>query len=104
MKKFCLIVSLAALGAVPRCFAEPASVNVGKYLAQRGWTPYESKAKFVSPSDEIAPVMYYAKGATVPSCGLLSGGGSAPAFLEILAAEAGEQYPHCPSINDAAKF
>lgn len=104
MKRHSLIAGLTALAMMQTCFAEPASVNVGKYLAQRGWTAYESKAKFVSPSDEIAPVMYYAKGSTVPSCGLLSGGASAPAFLEILAAEAGEQYPHCPSINDAAKF
>jgi len=100
MKQICLLIGLLALNTA----AAASGPDVAKYLAQRGWGPYDSKARLAMPADDIAPVTYYAKGANMPSCGLLSGAASAPKFVEILAAEPGEQYPHCPSINDAAAF
>lgn len=93
----CLVTLTAAQ---PSC----AAPDMANYLAVRGWTAYDSKAKFTMPAQDIAPVMYYSKGSKVPSCGLLSGPASAPKFIDILASEPGEQYPHCPSINDAAAF
>jgi hypothetical protein len=104
MKKFFLIVSLAALGGMQACATAAAGPDVAKYLSQQGWTAFESKARFTTPAPDIAPVMYYSKGSKVPSCGLLGTGAGAPAFVEILAPEAGEQYPHCSGINDAAAF
>jgi hypothetical protein len=77
---------------------------VTKYLAQRGWTAYDSKARLAIPANDIAPLTYYAKGADVPSCGLLAGTASAPKFIDILSTEPGEQYPHCAGINDVAAF
>jgi hypothetical protein len=99
MKSF--LISLAAIAVTQPSWAAP---NVAQYLVQQGWTAYDSKARLTMPADDIVPVIYYINGASVPSCGLLSGAASAPKFIEILSPEAGEQYPHCPSINDAAGF
>jgi len=99
-----VIISLAALVAIHPCFATAAAPDVANYISARGWTAYDSKARFTTPAADIAPVLYYSKGSSVPSCGLLSGSSGAPKFIDILFPEAGEDYPHCPSINDAAAF
>lgn len=104
MKKIKLMIGILALGTVQACWASSGPPDVAKYLSQRDWTAYDGKARLTMPTDDIAPVMYYAKGSNVPSCGLLSSIANAPEFLEILAAEPGEQYPNCPGINDAAAF
>lgn len=98
------LLSAAGLMAGLSAPTAASGPDVAKYLAQRGWTAYDGNARFVMQVDDIAAVTYYTKGAKVPSCGLLSGAASVPTFIEILSPEAGEQYPHCPSINDAAGF
>ncbi len=96
-----ILISLAALAVIQPCLAAP---DAAKYIAERGWTAYDSKVSFTMPATDIVPVLYYSKGSNVPSCGLLSGSASAPMFIDILSAEAGEDYPHCPAINDAGAF
>lgn len=88
MKKICLLISLLALNTASAISAP----DVAKYLAQRGWRVYDSKARLVMPANDIAPLTYYANGANVPSCGLLAGTASAPKFIDILSTEPGEQY------------
>jgi hypothetical protein len=104
MKRLSLIVLLSMSEAIHACSAAATEPDVAKYLSQQGWTAFENRAKFANPSPDIAPVMYYGKGTNVPSCGLLSAATGTPRFIEILAAETGEQYPHCAGINDAAAF
>ncbi len=100
-----LMLSLAAVVSTCTSAAHAATAaDATQYMAQRGWTAFDSKARLTSPAEGIVPVMYYAEGANVPSCGLLSGAAGAPTFVEILAAEPGEQYPQCGGINDAAAF
>lgn len=100
-----LMLSLAAVvSAWPSAANAATGADAAQYMAQRGWTNYDSKVRPTIPAEGIAPVMYYAKGSNVPSCGLLSGTAAAPTFVEILAAEPGEQYPQCAGINDAAAF
>jgi hypothetical protein len=99
-EKICLLLSLLALNGANAA----SSPDVAKYLAQRGWTAYDNKARLAMPANDIAPLTYYAKGANVPSCGLLAGTASAPKFIDILSTEPGEQYPHCAGINDVAAF
>jgi sarcosine oxidase delta subunit len=96
-----LLISLAALATIQPCLAAP---DAAKYIVERGWTAYDSKVRFTMPAADIVPLLYYSKGSKVPSCGLLSGPAGAPRFIDILSAEAGEDYPHCPAINDAAAF
>lgn len=98
MKNRLPLLALSALGAWQSCFA---AVDVPAYIASQGWGVYESKVRLRVPVDDLAAVMYYAKGSNVPSCGLLTAG---KAFIEILEASEGEEYPHCLNINDAAAF
>lgn len=100
MKKICLLISLLALNNA----SATSGPDVAKYLAQRGWSAYDSKARLTMPANDIAPLTYYAKDTNVPSCGLLAGTASAPKFIDILSTEPGEQYPHCAGINDVAAF
>jgi hypothetical protein len=100
MKHICLLFSLLALNTA----SATSGPDVTKYLAQRGWTAYDSKARLAMPANDIAPLTYYANGANAPSCGLLAGTASTPIFIDILSTEPGEQYPHCAGINDVAAF
>jgi hypothetical protein len=100
MKQICLLISLLVLNTA----SAASSPDVAKYLAQRGWTAYDSKTRLAIPVNDIAPLTYYAKNANVPSCGLLAGTASALKFIDILSTEPGEQYPHCTAINDVAAF
>jgi hypothetical protein len=103
MKHLCLLLSLLALNTASATSAT-SGPDVTKYLAQRGWAAYDSKARLAMPANDIAPLTYYANGANVPSCGLLAGTANAPKFIDILSTEPGEQYPHCAAINDVAAF
>ena len=45
--------------------AQAGGVDVQKYIAQQGWTPYEGKGASM-PFADLAPVMYVAKGQNAP--------------------------------------
>lgn len=99
MHKFFCSLALMNLLAYSSAHAAP---DVPAFLKQRGWEAYQSKRQLAMPVDDAALVMYFAKGASAPGCGLLQGGD--PKFIDILSAEAGEQYPQCIGINDVADF
>jgi hypothetical protein len=84
--------------------AEP--VDAGRYLGQQGWKPYESKPTAKSPVPDLAPLMYYDKGNSVPSCGLLtvSANGKAPGFIELVGSDPGVNYPQCLDIASITPF
>ncbi|MFB9241007.1 hypothetical protein IV454_27935 [Massilia antarctica] len=83
--------------------SQAGGVDIQKYIAQQGWTPYEGKSASM-PFADLAPVMYVAKGQNAPSCGLLAQGVAGPLFFDILTPEKGESYPQCLSINASASF
>ncbi len=83
--------------------AAPAS-DTAAYIARQGWTPFDSKVRPRMPAGDLAPLMYYRQGSAVPSCALLARRAGGLEFFEILAAEPGEDYPHCSAIHDGASF
>lgn len=82
------------------------SVDAGRYLRQQGWKPSEGKPSAKSPVPDIAPLMYYDKGNSVPSCGLVtaSTGGKAPGFIELVGSDPSVNYPQCMDITSITPF
>ncbi len=108
--KLCKMIGLAGLigtsqvaQAAPAGGAPEASVSTA-YIARQGWTPFDSKVRPRMPAGDLAPLMYYRQGSAVPSCALLARRSGGLDFFEILAAEPGEDYPHCSAIRDGASF
>lgn len=94
---------LATIFASQQSSAATGPLNVPQFIAQQAWTPYAPRSVAL-PSSEVAVVTYFAKGATAPSCGLLTQASSAPEFIEILSPEPGAGFPQCLTINDVAQF
>lgn len=85
-------------------FAAAAAPDAAAYIAARGWRPYEQHKPLPRPAADIAPVLYFAPGDTAPSCGLLSQGKGAPAFIDVLRPERPGGFPQCLAIDAAAAF
>lgn len=94
---------LAALCSIPSA-ASAGVPDAAAYIAARGWTPYKQHKPLRMPVRDIVPVMYIAKGDTVPSCGLLFQGKGASVFIDVLGPEEAGGFPQCLSIDDAAAF
>lgn len=103
MKKIPLTLFFAVLASTQIACSASSAPNVQQYIAQQGWTPYQTKST-VLPVTDIAPVMYMTKGNFAPSCGLLVQTSAAPAFIEIQRPEQGTGFPQCLAINDVAAF
>lgn len=97
-----LPLSLNAAQAQP--VGKPGSPDPKSYMTKQGWTPLVPARPFVSPVPGIAPLMYFSRNASAPSCALLVDTAAAPAMIELLAPEPGETYPQCLGIIDAAAF
>lgn len=93
--------TIAILNALA-CSSAYAAPDVTAFLKQQGWDAYQSKRQVAMPVDDVALVMYFGKGANAPGCGLLQAG--EPKFIDIISADAGEQYPQCIGINDVMDF
>jgi len=98
-----LIAPAIAALAVP---AAAQAVGVDALLKERG-----AKISDVSPlasplGSEIIPAIYYEKGATVQSCGLVirTPGKQDPGFIELLSPESGSDYPQCLNITSIVPF
>ncbi len=99
---FATAVALAVLGQ--NALAAPKSLDAPRYMAQRDWKAYQGRAVAAMPSSDIAGLVYLGTGATVPSCGLLVEGTIEPAFIEIISAKPGQEFPQCVGITGAAMF
>ena len=96
----------AAVPGVPAVSKTPAGAstpNVSTYVAQQGWSLVKSKTPTL-PVNDIAPVVYTAKGDFAPSCGLLAHTAAGTEFFEMLTPEQGAGFPQCLAINDVAPF
>lgn len=91
------------MGIEAGCAKASPPLDVPQFIAQRGWRANPVKAPAI-PVTDIATVSYFQKDSSVPSCGLLAQGPSAPAFIEVLTAPDDDDYPHCVLIQDAAAF
>lgn len=104
MKKAAFFLLLAIMGCSRAQSAPKQPPDAMQYLARQGWTPYESIREIASPAASVKPVVYLAKDARAPSCGLLIGAEPAPVFIDIWGPEAGGEWPQCLGFNDAASF
>lgn len=82
------------------------TVDVDSYLQQQGWKRYDTTALPRSPVPGVVPLMFYDKGNSVPSCGLLvaAPAGKGPTFIELVGSEPGAGFPQCLSINAITPF
>lgn len=118
MKKLLSVFALIGLAAAQaECNASGASSvtassttstgasvpDVFKYAAQQGWTSVKAGTPKL-PLNDIAPVVYTAKGDIAPSCGLLAHTAIGIEFFEMLSPEKGSGFPQCLNISDAAEF
>ncbi len=100
-----LVVALAISVCTKSLFATEA-VDTGRYLRQQGWKPYEAKPTAKLSIPDNVPTMYYDKGNSVPSCGIVTApaGGRGPGFIELVGSDRGVNYPHCMDIVSMTPF
>lgn len=81
-------------------------VDAGSYLQQHGWKPYDTTSLPRSPVRDVVPLMFYDKGNSVPSCGVLTGSatGKAPVLIELVGSDPGAGFPQCLSIAAITPF
>jgi hypothetical protein len=107
MKKIIPVILLLSLAACSRSTpAASRTPDAGGYLQQQGWKPYESKSLPHSPVPDVVPLMFYDKGNSVPSCGLLvaSAAAKGPTFIELVGSDPGVGFPQCLSIATITPF
>lgn len=95
------VPSVPAVSTSPTGASTPP--NVSTYVKQQGWSLVKSKA-LTLPVNDIAPVVYTAKGDFAPSCGLLAHTAAGTEFFEMLSPEQGAGFPQCLVVNDVAAF
>jgi hypothetical protein len=80
--------------------------DVSKLIAQCGGKLSEVTPLAVSPDRDLAPVIYYEKGNSVPSCGLvtLSPQKNTTDFIELVGSEPKVNFPQCLNITSITPF
>jgi len=106
MYRFVYLVAILAIFACAESVPAGETVDPERYLRQQGWEPFDGKPTATSPSPDIAPLMYYDQGNSVPSCGLViaSRGDKAPGFIELVGSDPGVGYPQCLDIASITPF
>jgi hypothetical protein len=101
-----VIISLAFAGQFGFTSAAAETVDAGSYIQKQGWTRVDVKSLPRSPVPDVVPLMFYDKGNSVPSCGVLtaSAGGREPVFIELVGSEPGAGFPQCLSIAAITAF
>jgi hypothetical protein len=81
-------------------------VDAGSYMQKQGWTRVDVKSLPRSLVPDVLPLMFYDKGNSVPSCGLLtaSGSGKQPVFIELVGCDVGVGFPQCLAIVAITAF
>jgi hypothetical protein len=87
------------------CYAAEA-LNAAQFIHQRGWKPVEGGPIAHSPSQDVAPMLYYEKGNLVPSCGLIAAtpGEKEASLIELVSSDPGVNYPQCIDIISMVPF
>jgi hypothetical protein len=80
--------------------------DVAKLVARRGAKISDVRPLASPPGSEIIPAIYYEKGTTVQSCGLVikTRGKQDPSFVELLSPESGLDFPQCLNITSIVPF
>ena len=103
-----MLSALLLLALTAGAAAAPAvkAIDVVGYLRQRGWEPADEGNALKSPVPEVAPLVFYAKGNSVPSCGLLtaSAESKAPDYIELVGSDPGVGFPQCLGIKSMTPF
>jgi len=106
MNKMVPAILLLALSACSESAPATEALNTKGYIRAQGWKPFDDKDVPKSPVPDVAPIMFYDKGNSVPSCGLItaSGGGKAPGFVELVGSDPGVGFPQCLDIEAITPF
>jgi len=106
MKKNLIAVFFVILSPSLKSAPPMHNFNVENYLHEQGWKPYETSMLPKSPKSEIKPIIFYDKGNSVPSCGLisLSPVEEKPEFIELAGSDPGVGFPQCLNINSIIPF
>jgi hypothetical protein len=86
--------------------AHAAAPDAAKYVKEQGGHIGEFKVHAHSPDPDVVPVVFYAKGNSVPSCGLVTArsGSAAPGFIELVGSDPGVDFPQCLNIESMVPF
>ena len=95
--------AVPAAPSVSKTRTDASTLNVSQYVTQQGWSLVKSTAPTL-PVNDIAPLVYTAKGDFSPSCGLLAHTAAGTEFFEMLTPERGAGFPQCLAVNDVASF
>jgi hypothetical protein len=98
------IGGLLMLSTLGSCVAGNA-VDAAQFIAKRGGKLFDAQPRAKSPDQSLTPVIYYDKGNSVPSCGLINAkpGGEVD-LIELVGSEQGVGYPLCMGINSITRF
>jgi hypothetical protein len=105
-KIMAVFVLLASAIGSDAASAAPSTLDAGSYIEKHGWKRYDTTSLPHSPVSDVVPLMFYDKGNSVPSCGLLtnSPGGKEPSFIELVSSDPGVGFPQCLSIAAITPF
>lgn len=106
MSKTIYLFIAVALAACAKSVPATEAVDVGAYLRQQGWKPYEGKATAKSPIPDVAALMYYDKGNSVPSCGIVTASTDRKSrgFIELVGSDPGVGFPQCLDVASITPF
>jgi hypothetical protein len=98
-----LLLLLVSAGAQA---AAPGVLDAAGYMRQQGWEPEGDGNALKSPVPDVAPLMFYAKGNSVPSCSLLTtaAGAKAPNYIELVGSDPDVGFPQCVGIKSMTLF
>lgn len=97
---------LLALTAGSAAAPAAGAIDVAGYLRQQGWEAADQGNALQSPVPDVAPLVFYAKGASVPSCGLLTAsvGAKALDYIELVGPDPEAGFPQCIGIKSMTPF
>ena len=85
--------------------AVAGTIDASNYRQQQGWKRYDTTSLPRSPVPDVVPLMFYDKGNSVPSCGVLTASvRKSPMFIELVGSDPGVGFPQCLSIPAITPF
>ena len=86
--------------------ARAQSVDVSRFIKERGATQAHMKVAARSPEPSVVPVMFFDKDGSAPACGLLVAAPHAagPRFIGLTGPDAGAGFPACVAIPSITPF
>jgi len=106
MRKMLPTILVLVVSAAAQAAAATGVLDAAGYMRQQGWEPEGGAHLLKSPVPDVAPLMFYAKGNSVPSCGLLTAaaGAKAPNYIELVGSDPDVGFPQCVGIKSMTSF